>query len=638
MEHLHIDFETRSPVNLPQLGSYAYLSDLRTEVLCMAWAFGDEEPALWLPGQPFPDRIAEHIEASGQIWAHNATFERLVFWYHLCPDLGIPEPAIEQFVCTASLARARGLPGKLELASRMIGHEEKSSDGGALIRACCIPPYDEVRLPELFEYCKQDVRAEREFASLLPPLTDSELAQYHASEHINDRGVRIDMAFCKAATSYKEDEVADIGRTLAKVTRGVVDSPTQRERIQNWLVEHDPSDALLSKKTKTGVSISKTALLQYLDEDRLPEARLVAQARLDGANTSVAKYARMVARAEADEDGRIRGAFIFNTAITGRFSSSGAQLHNFVRAVPEDAEQLIADVIEGYEIDNPMSTLGRLLRPSLIPSPGNVFVGGDWSGIEAMLTPWFGREWGGDVVLDVFRRDEDVYVRQAEAMAVGDRQIGKVAVLACGFGGRGNAFASMAANYGLAFSKHEGDAYADAWRRANPWAPELWSALEKAAKAALAHPGEQVPAAGVVYMHWGQWLLCRLPSGRVLYYWRPSLVENKFGGHDIAYVHATYVAQSNVHKPPRVRTWGGKLTENIVQAAAADILREALVRAEKAGICTVAHVHDELLTEWPKRKAAAGRRTLEGIMLTRPAWATDLPLIVDIWSGPRYQK
>ena len=585
---------------------------------------------------PRPGRRAHR--AGGQIWAHNATFERLAFWYILCPELGLPEPAIEQFVCTASLARARGLPGALELASRMTGHEEKGSDGKALIRACCIPPYDDSRLPELYDYCRQDVEAERSFAASLPPLTDSELAAYWASERINDRGVRIDMEFCRAATQYKEDEVADIGRVLHRVTDGEIDSPTQRERIQNWLVKHDPSDVLLSSKTKTGISINKTALRQYLDEDRLPDARLVAQARLDGANTSVAKYARMVARAECDEEQRIRGAFWFNAAHTGRFTSSGAQLHNFVRAVPDDAEQLIADVIEGYEIDNVMSTLGSLLRPSLIPSKGNVFVGGDWSGIEAMLTPWFGREWGGEAVLDVFRRGEDLYVTQAKAMSIGERQIGKVAVLACGFGGRGNAFVSMAANYGMSFSKHEGDAYADAWRNANPWAPLLWSELEKAAKAALVHPGQQVPAAGVVYMSWGNWLLCRLPSGRVLYYWRPSLVENKFGDHDIAYVHSTYVSQSNVHKPPRVRTWGGKLTENIVQAAAADILRETLVRAEQEGADTVAHVHDELLTEWPRRQARRGRKALERIMLERPVWAKDLPLAVETWSGSRYQK
>ena len=641
MSMLELDFETKSPVNLPAYGAYVYASDPETEVLCMAYKWGHDAPAqLWTPDKPFPAKIKKHIEQGGILAAHNAAFERLIFWYVICPDFDCPEPAIEQFYCTASLARARGLPGKLELVSALLGGTVKDHRGTQLIKECCIPPYNTELLPELYDYCLTDVEAESDFAAALPPLTASEQAQYWASEHVNDRGIRVDLEFCRAATEYKDEEVEDISVVLSEITDGEITAPTQTARITEYITSRAPRDCLRSKTTKSGWTTGRTALEMLLHEESdVPEdVRKVAQARLDGANVSVAKYKKMARMAGEDEAERIRGAFMFNTAITGRYSSTGAQLHNFPREVPENAPELMDDVKQGYELETPMKTLAGLLRPSLVPAPGRVFVGGDWSAIEAMLTPWFASTYGGNAVVKKFADGLDIYVEQADAMGQEDRQIGKVAVLACGFGGMGNAFVSMGLNYGLRVSYIEGQKYAQLWRNANQWAPAMWRALEKAAICAIRSPGERFYACRVEYMMWGKFLCCLLPSGRVLYYYGARLVDGKFDDPAIAYHHATYIANSNVEHPPLIRTWGGKLCENIVQAAAADILRETIVQCEVSELAVVGHVHDEILCEAPSTRVNVWQDVLEETMLDGPAWAEGLPLKVEMWTGDRYQK
>jgi DNA polymerase bacteriophage-type len=194
-----LDFETRSRCDLKSRGVYNYAQDLSTDVLCMSYAFDDEDVATWLPGMPFPN-IAGH-----QIMAHNAAFERLVFWYVLCPTLGIPEPPLERFTCTAAQARANCLPGSLEDVGRAVSSKmKKDHRGSALIRLLSVPRKDgtfnddPTLMAEFFAYCEQDVRAMREISKAMRPLSDDELADYHVNERINDRGVLVDTDLCRA--------------------------------------------------------------------------------------------------------------------------------------------------------------------------------------------------------------------------------------------------------------------------------------------------------------------------------------------------------------------------------------------------------------------------------------------------------
>jgi DNA polymerase len=205
MTVLYLDFETRSACGLKTAGVYNYAKDASTEVLCMSYAFGEDEVQTWLPSQPFPEAVRNH---TGMIYAHNAAFERLIFWYVLQINF-----KLEQFYCTASQARANCAPGSLEDVGRFAGASMKKDHRGAqLIRLLCIPPFkeDPALMAEMIQYCEQDVRAMRSISKALRPLSADELTDYHVNERINDRGVLVDVPLCHAAIKFASDELIEI--------------------------------------------------------------------------------------------------------------------------------------------------------------------------------------------------------------------------------------------------------------------------------------------------------------------------------------------------------------------------------------------------------------------------------------------
>ena len=207
------DFETRSECDLPARGAYNYALDASTRVLCLAWAIDDGEVEIWVPGQEFPKSVADAVVKGDIIRAHNAAFERLIWANVLGPDHGVPTPRLEQFYCTAAQARANCAPGSLEDVGRFAGASmRKDHRGAALVRKCCCPPFThtEQDLADLYEYCAQDVRTMRAVSLALRPLSDTELADYHVNERINDRGVLIDVALCAAAQRYAAAESAEL--------------------------------------------------------------------------------------------------------------------------------------------------------------------------------------------------------------------------------------------------------------------------------------------------------------------------------------------------------------------------------------------------------------------------------------------
>jgi DNA polymerase bacteriophage-type len=223
MSKLWIDFETRSRCDLRSRGVYNYAQDASTDVLCMSYAFDDEDVRTWLPSEPFPQEVKDH---KGLVYAHNAAFERLIFWYALQVDF-----KLEQFYCTATQARANCAPGSLEDVGRFAGAAmKKDHRGGQLIRALSIPQSDGTfredakLMQEMVDYCEQDVRAMRAIAQAQRPLSDEELADYHVNERINDRGVLLDRSLALAAVRYAEAELAEIQDIVAEITDGEIKS------------------------------------------------------------------------------------------------------------------------------------------------------------------------------------------------------------------------------------------------------------------------------------------------------------------------------------------------------------------------------------------------------------------------------
>ena len=638
---LYCDFETRSRCDLPSRGVYNYAQDPSTQVLCMSYAFDDEDVQTWTPDQPFPTRVAIY---NGQIRAHNAAFERLIFWYVICPDFGVPEPALERFYCTAAQARANCAPGSLEDVGRFAGASmKKDHRGAALVRALSIPQAngafreDAALMREMIEYCEQDVRAMRAFSKAMRGLTDEELLDYHVNERINDRGVRLDRPLAQAAVRYaaaEQEEIETVFREITGLTS--VRSPRMRE----WVLERvGPQAKAMMMVWKDGVqkaSIDKTVranLLAMENPDEVPaEVAEVVQCADDLWASSVAKFERAAALAD-DQDSRVRGAFVFaGGSATGRASSYGLQVHNFPRKCARDPELARQALVRGHQIvpefgKRVTDVLKSMLRPALIPAEGKSFAVFDYAQIEARVTPWLSMK--GEETLDVFRQGRDIYVAVAARMfnvaeaAVTDeqRQLGKVAVLACGFGGGVGAFSAMGRVYGVHMPESEAKRTVDLWRRANPWAVPFWSDLEHAYTRAIRRPGDVFTAGRVQYMMQGEHLWYALPSGRVLCYPYARFEED-----GVSYAKASWKPAADAKEWPRARLWRGLACENIVQATANDILREALRRMDAAGIEVVLHVHDEIVAEVDTEKSEELAAAMRAVMVTPPAWAEGLPL------------
>ena len=648
MSILWLDFETRSRCNLLTDGVYNYAQDPSTEVLCMSYAFDDEEVRTWLPHDAFPEEVREY---QGMIYAHNAAFERLIFWYVLQINF-----KLEQFYCTATQARANCAPGSLADVGRFAGASmRKDHRGSQLIRLLSIPRADgsfgtePELMAEMIAYCEQDVKVMRLVSQSMRPLSPDELLDYHINEKINDRGVLVDVRLAEAALRYASTELGEIENLVDEITQGEITS-VRSSKMKQWVMARVGEDALkLMEKYKDGekkYSIDKTVranLLIFADEnpDQVPtDVADVIQCADDLWASSVAKFSRL-AQLSDEEDHRVRGAFVFaGGSATGRASSYGAQVHNFTRKCAKQPDLVRAAMVDGKSIvpefgKRVTDVLKGMLRPTLIPAKGKYLVVADWSGIEARCNPWLSNQPDADTVLDVFRKNRDIYVREAasifscseDEVTDSKRQIGKVAILSCGYGGGIGAFATMGRNYGVVLPESDARRTVNAWRRANSWAVRYWQDLEEAYTAALRNPGYEFSAGRIVYMYDRQHLWYALPSGRVLCY-----PYAKLDSEGVTYAKAAWKPAADATEWPRARLWKGLACENITQAVANDLLRHSLRQLDNV----VLHVHDEIVVETDSPDEIIKEMT--AVMCTPPDWCKELPLNVEVKAMLRYGK
>jgi DNA polymerase len=635
-----LDFETRSRCDLKAKGVYNYAMDASTEVLCMSYAFDDGEVVTWLPGQPLPD-FTGHM-----IYAHNAAFERLIFWYVLQKNY-----PLESFYCTAAQARANCAPGSLEDVGRFAGADMRKDHRGAqLIRLLSVPQAngqfreDAALMAEMVQYCEQDVKAMRAISKALRPLSADELADYHVNERINDRGVLVDVPLCEAAVKYAADETVEIQQIVSEVTEGVITS-VRSPKMREWVLERVGPEAKKLMWTGEKYSIDKTVranLLAMEDPDEIPpHVADVIQCADDLWASSVAKFSRLSNLAD-EEDHRVRGAFVFaGGAATGRASSYGAQVHNFTRKCAKEPDEVRHAMVRGHAITPRFGrritdVLKGMLRPALIAKPGHVLIAYDWSAIEGRVHPWLSNCPAGEQKLDVFRSGLDPYKVNAAAtfrvpyadVAGDQRQVGKVQELALGFLGGAGAFEVFGRAYGIRLSPAEVQRAVDGWRRANPWAQQHGQQLENAYLRAMRNKGHEFKAGRVVYLFDGQTLWYALPSGRVLCY--PNAKFDDEG--NVTYTKAAWKPAADAKEWPRARLWRGLACENVTQAAAHDILRHSLRQLD--GV--VLHVHDEIVVECPASEADAVSAEIHKIMCTPPAWAAGLPLAAEGVTTTRY--
>jgi DNA polymerase len=636
---IYVDFETRSRCDLKTAGVYNYAQDASTEVLCMSYAFDDDEVQTWTTG-PLPD-FTGHM-----IYAHNAAFERLMFWYVLQQNY-----PLESFYCTATQARANCAPGGLEDVGRFAGATMKKDHRGAqLIRLLSVPRSDgsfntdPTLMAEMVRYCEQDVRAMRAVSKAMRPLSADELADYHVNERINDRGLLVDVPLCHAAVKYAGAEMDEIQKIVAEVTEGAIIS-VRSPKMREWVLERVGPEAKKLMWTGEKYSIDKTVranLLAMENHDEVPpDVAEVIQCADDLWASSVAKFSRLASLAD-EEDARVRGAFVFaGGSATGRASSYGAQVHNLPRKSAQDPEAVRTAMVRGHEIvprfeKRITDVLKKMLRPAIVAAPGNVLIAYDWSAIEGRVHPWLSNCPAGEIKLDVFRSGLDPYKVNATATfrvayddVTGDqRQVGKVQELALGFLGGAGAFEVFGRVYGVRLTTGEIARAVEGWRRANPWAMQHGTQLEGAYLRAMRNKGHEFSAGRIVYLFDGQTLWYSLPSGRVLCY--PNAKFDEEG--NVTYTKAAWKPAADATEWPRARLWRGLACENVVQATANDILRYALRQLD--GV--IAHVHDEIVVECPESEAESTAAHIHKIMCTPPAWASGLPLAAEGVTTKRY--
>lgn len=668
--NLHIDFETRSELDLKERGLYNYARHPSTYVWCMGYAFDDEEPSIWTPDLPCPQWVAKHVTTGGAVFAHNAPFE-LAIWNNVLVPLGWPELKPEQTYCTMAMCYAMALPGALEDAAMALGlPQRKDKEGRALMLKMARPISPgkwkddlESRL-RLYAYCTQDVVVERAIHSRLLPLSDYERRVWLLDYKINQRGIKVDVESARAGITLTESVKARLDKEMGAATGGAAQTCSALIPIKEWLADHGLPEAL--------EGLDKSVVIEALDRDDLaPEVKQVLTLRQEAGKASTAKFSQMVNL--AGEDGRLRNAFQYYGANTGRWAGRGVQLHNLPRNTPpaEVVDAVLGHVRNGdYEFVDavygaPLSILSRCLRGFFVPEQGHVLIGGDFASIEGRGVAWFcGEEWK----LKAFREADAGTGPGIYELAYGrmynvppasvknpshERQIGKVAELALGYQGGIGAFQTMAKTYEVHVTDEQADEFKVLWRAAHPKVVATWYELQRAAIAAVSNPGKVYGAGygsrGVKFKMVGSFLFCLLPSESTLCYPYPKILPGEYG-EQLTYM--TVPPQDGVKKgkiiddPLNAPRWarmsahGGSLLQNITERICRDLLVDSMLRLDNRQACIGMHVHDEIVIEsglvGVEREEA--RKHMENIMRGAPGWAKDFPLYAKCELMSRYGK
>ena len=641
---LEADIESFSDVDLVKCGVYAYADSPAFEILLFAYSFdGGETQIIDLAqGEKFPAEVEEAIfDVSVTKTAYNANFERTC----LSKYFGRYIPP-ESWHCSAVQAAMLALPRSLEDVGRVLGlDEQKMKEGKELIRYFCIPckptkanggrmrnlPCHAPEKWELFKtYCKRDVDVEKSIRRKLHnfPIPESEMELYRLDQHINDRGVLVDMGLVEQAIACERLHKEIVTKRAYELTG--LENPNSVAQLKGWLGDMGMEAESLSKK----------AVAEMIAETD-GEVEELLRLRLMLAKTSVKKYEAI--ERSACSDGRVHGMLMFYGANrSGRWSGKNVQLHNLPKNYLPDLE-LARDLVkqgrfEDIELlyDSTPNVLSELIRTAFIPKQGCRFVVADFSAIEARVLAWLsGEQWR----LDVFTSHGKIYEASASSMfhvpmeeiTKGStlRQKGKLAELGLGFGGAAGALISMGA-LDMGLTEEELPPLVAAWRKANPHITQFWWDVDAAAIKAVTEK-QKTKVGKIIFEYKSGILFITLPSGRKLSYVKPRMAVNKFGRDGL-----TYEGISENKKWSRIETYGPKLVENIVQGTARDLLAEAMLRVEKKGYPIVMHCHDEIIAEVPEGTGSVDEMC--EVMAVQPEWAEGLPLRADGYQCSFYQK
>lgn len=686
-----IDFETRSFLDVRNVGAWPYAEHESTEILCLSSRLPRTEPNLWVPGMGHPENLLNYIEQNGLCEAHNAQFERAIWLRIMLEKMGYPIP--KRWMDTMAVCAYKALPLGLDAVGEVLNlNIKKDKRGKYLLDKLSKPRKPTKKDPriwiddwdlydELYDYCDRDTETEEELSITIGDLPPAEYKLWMLDQKINQRGVYLDMEAIKAAKVVCEQIEVKWNAELAGVTGGAVTKGTQVARIKKWC---DEQGVVID-------SLGKDILKDMLKDDEKreflpPQVRRALQIRLELGMASTAKINKFLET--VCKDGKVRGMLQYHGAGTGRWAGRGAQPQNFPRGItkPKDyvhhllgttsltygtidendydaarSEELIADIklmdSDYLEIKygTAMGAVSSALRGMMTASPGNRLMVADFSAIEAVVLAWV---CGEESKLDVFRNKLDPYCETASGIFgfkvdkkiakdpshpefkkhSDARQTGKTCELAFGYQGGVGAWR----NFDRTESKTDDEINEtkDTWRANHPNIQDAWYGFERAALNAVS-TGKPHHYNGITFGTMtdkaGNWMYIQLPNGRKLWYYDPELHDDETPwGKPCKKL--SYQGKDNNRGGAwgRVETYGGKLTENIVQAIARDLMVEGMIQVEILGYRIILTVHDEIIADVPF--GFGSQKEFEEAMAYVPPWAKGCPVAVDGWTGHRYRK
>ena len=666
MKKISLDFETFSECDIKKAGAWVYSKDKSTRVICMAYAVDDEAPNIWLPKDRYPDFLI-HPEKY-EIHAWNSFFE-WVIWTHV---LKLPTPPISQWHDTAGLASAMALPRALGACAIALGMPEnklKDKRGYYLINKLSKPNKlnkDKTLLEEMYNYCIQDVITEQAIAKKLYKLNPIERKIWELDQTINIRGVKVDRPSVKDGIYLYEKHQKTLKDNLIELTG--LENPNSQKQFLGWLLDKGVLVDNVQKSTLQNV-------LNSPDDFGVHEA---VNLKLSLSKTAPKKY--IAIKEKIGSGTRLHGNIMYHGASTGRWVSTGVNLQNIARPTldPDTCIELIKtrDInrLSEENID-PIEALSSSIRGMLIPTKDKKFVVGDYASIEARVLAWLAEQ---KDKTEIFKGDGKIYEHTAskmfrkpvESITKDERFLGKIAELACGYGGGAKAFHLMAENYGVNISKEKANSLKNDWRRANPKIVKFWSDIETCAKDAIRY-GVLRKLRNIEFITKNRFLWCKLPSGRTLAYYNPVCKAKKVLCYSIEGVNETTTEVYNeaIHgektkfiaearrlgveayefdstvisffgTDSRTRKWcsqytyGAKLVENIAQAVSRDIMAHSMLELEKEDYNIVLTVHDEIISETESGTVDQFKTLME----KTPNWANGLPVSVEAYEAMRYKK
>lgn len=659
MKTLEIDIETYSSADLSKSGVYKYAEAADFEILLFGFSVdrGSANVVDITSGEKIPDEILDALTDDDVLkWAHNATFERVCLssWLRrnypgIFRGYSTEDDALANYLspvswrCSMVWSAYLGLPNSLAQIGAILGlDQQKMTEGKELIRYFCmpckptkanggrirnLPCHASDKWEALKRYNLRDVEVEISICDRLKkfPVPDTIWQEYSLDQEINDRGIMVDMGLVKNAMGFDERAREVFLKEMQELTG--LENPNSVAQLRFWLDKHGYSMEGLGKKDVA--EAIKTAQ---------EPVRSVLQLRQRVSRSSVKKYQAMANMACMDN--RARGCFAFYGASrTGRWAGRGIQLQNLARNYISDLSEARTLVRQGqYDVmemlyDDVPDTLSQLIRTAFVPRQGMKFVVADFSAIEARVISWLsGEKWKSEA----FDRGEDIYCSTASQMfgvpvvkhgENGElRQKGKIAELACGYGGSVGALKAMGA-LDMGLQEDELQSIVDMWRNANPYIVKLWWAVDRCVKETVMERRD-TSTHGLEFSYRSGLLFIKLPSGRKLSYVKPMIGENRFGGEAV-----TYEGLGAARKWERIESYGPKFVENIVQAISRDILCYAMRNLSYCMI--VGHVHDEVIIECSREVSLDA---ICRLMSRTPPWADGLLLRADGYECEFYQK